>query len=170
VLLLGFGAIGRRLAEILAPFEVRILALRRQAVVGPGIKRVGLDGLATALAEADHVVNILPENPGTVGFMDAARFAQMRPGAFFHNVGRGRTVDQAALRGALESGHLGAAFLDVTEPEPLPENDPLWTAPRCWITPHTAGGHSNEETRQIRHFLGNLRRWASGEPLVDQVI
>ncbi|MEY5010891.1 MAG: hypothetical protein RLZZ253_2030 [Verrucomicrobiota bacterium] len=170
VLLLGFGAIGRRLTELLAPFEVKVLAFRRQPVQVAGVEMVGLDRLGAAFSAADHVVNLLPENRDTVGFMDGARFSQMKPGACFHNVGRGRTVDQEALRTVLDSGHLGAAYLDVTEPEPLPKSHPLWTTPRCWITPHTAGGHSDEETRQIRHFLENLRRWNAGSPLLDQVI
>jgi phosphoglycerate dehydrogenase-like enzyme len=170
VLLLGFGAIGRRLAELLAPFDVRLLAFRRQAVGVGGVEMVGMEGLAAALGQADHVVNLLPETDATRGFMGVQQFAQMKPSTYFYNVGRGRTVDQNALRSALESGQLGAAYLDVTEPEPLPEADSLWTTPRCWITPHTAGGHSDEESRQIRHFLENLKRWKSGQPLLDQVI
>ena len=98
------------------------------------------------------------------------RFAAVRPGAIFYNVGRGGTVDQHALLGALESGKLGAAYLDVTVPEPLPADHPLWTAPRCYITPHTAGGHSDEHERFVAHFIENLQRYTAGEPLLDRVI
>ena len=79
-----------------------------------------MENLSAAIATADHVINILPDNAASRNFMNAARFAQMKPGAVFHNIGRGTTVDQDALFGALRSGHLGAAWLDVTEPEPRP--------------------------------------------------
>ncbi len=170
VVLLGFGAIGRRLAELLAPFEVEITAFRRLQSGSGGVRTVDAEGLEAALGEADHVVNLLPDNAETRGFMSAARFAAMKRGACFCNVGRGTTVDQEALIGALESGHLSAAYLDVTDPEPLPSEHPLWKAPGCWITPHTAGGHHDEEERLVRHFLANFRRYLGGEPLADRVI
>jgi phosphoglycerate dehydrogenase-like enzyme len=76
--------------------------------------------------------------------MDAQRFAAMKPGARFYNIGRGSTVEQGALLRVLESGTLALAYLDVTDPEPLPPEHPLWTAPNCFITPHTAVGHKGE--------------------------
>lgn len=79
-------------------------------------------------------------------------------------------MDQEALLGALQSGRLAAAWLDVTEPEPLPEDHPLRRERNCFITPHVAGGHRNEEAALARHFLGNLRRFERGEGLVDRVI
>jgi phosphoglycerate dehydrogenase-like enzyme len=94
----------------------------------------------------------------------------MKPGAIFYNIGRGTTVDQAALAEALGSGRLSAAYLDVTDPEPLPPEHPLWTTPNCVITPHTAGGHSDEWDRLVDHFLANLRRHEAAEPLLDRVI
>jgi phosphoglycerate dehydrogenase-like enzyme len=94
----------------------------------------------------------------------------MRKGAIFYNIGRGNTVDQAALLTALQGGHLGAALLDVTEPEPLPPDHPLWSLPNCVITPHMAGGHSSEQERLVDHFLENLRRFERGEPLHDRVV
>ena len=94
----------------------------------------------------------------------------MKPGAVFYNIGRGTTVDQDALGEALRSGRLRAAYLDVTDPEPLPPEHPLWTTPNCVITPHTAGGHDNEWTRLVQHFLANLRRHEAGQPLLDRVI
>jgi phosphoglycerate dehydrogenase-like enzyme len=102
--------------------------------------------------------------------MNAARFAAMKPGAIFYNVGRGSTVDQEALLGALQQEQLGAAYLDVTVPEPLPPEHPLWIAPRCYITPHTAGGHSDEHERFVAHFIANLNRFTAGEPLLDRVM
>ncbi len=170
VVLLGFGAIGRRLAELLAPFRMRVTAVRRKPSGDENVEVVTEDQLDAALASADHVVNILPENPATIRFVNTARLAAMKPGAIFYNVGRGTTVNQDALLAALQAGTLGAAYLDVTDPEPLPPEHPLWTAPRCHITPHTAGGHDDEQDRLIAHFLDNLRRFERDEALRDQVI
>lgn len=171
VLLLGFGAIGRRLSDLLAPFAPEVRALRRAATTGRDDVRVVTPGtLDEALAVADHVVDLLPESESTRGFMNASRFSAMKRGASFYNVGRGGTVDQSALLDALHTERLGAAYLDVTTPEPLPADHPLWTAPRCWITPHTAGGHANEEVRLVEHFLQNLASFASGRPLADRVM
>lgn len=171
VVMLGFGAIGKRLAELLGPFEVEITALRRSPTgEEAGVTTVGEEDLAPALAAADHVVDLLPDNERTRSFVDARFFERMRRGASFYNVGRGTTVDQEALLGALRSGALGAAYLDVTEPEPLPPEHPLWEEPRCWITPHSAGGHAGEDARLAAHFLANLRRFAAGEPLRDRVM
>lgn len=170
VVLLGFGAIGHRLAEMLAPFQMRITAVRRRPSGDENVRVVTEDQLEAALADADHVVNILPENAATIAFVNAHRLAAMKPGAVFYNVGRGTTVDQDALLAALRSGHLAAAHLDVTNPEPLPPEHPLWSAPNCHITPHTAGGHDTEQARLVGHFLDNLRRFDRGEALADRVI
>lgn len=170
VLLLGFGAIGRRLVQLLAPFEMQVRAVRRHAQGDEGIELVAASALDAALAAADHVVNVLPDSPSTVGFVNAHRLSCMKPGALFYNIGRGTTVDQAALLHALQGERLGGAYLDVTTPEPLPPEHPLWTAPNCFITPHTAGGHRGEQERLARHFLANLRAFEKGEPLRDVVI
>jgi phosphoglycerate dehydrogenase-like enzyme len=170
VTLLGFGAIGRRLAELLAPFHVQLTAVRRKVTQELNVTILPDSQLAEAVAGADHVINILPENAGTRGLIDARIFGAMKPGACFYNIGRGTTVDQAALLDALESGRLAAAYLDVTDPEPLPPEHPLWKAPNCFITPHTAGGFDVEEQALARHFLDNLQRFADGQPLHDRVI
>jgi phosphoglycerate dehydrogenase-like enzyme len=169
-ILYGYGAIGRRLAELLAPFRMEIVGVRRK-VHGDETVRVvtepEADGLLTGF---DHVVNILPANRGTERYFDAARFGRMRKGAMFYNIGRGATVVQADLIRALESGRVGAAYLDVTTPEPLPTEDPLWRAPNCWITPHIGGGYFDERERVVRHFVENLGRFDRGEPLKDRVV
>lgn len=172
ILFLGYGAIGRRLAELLAPLKMRVIALRRSLPTHPeenGVEVIGEASLAEALGQADHVMNVLPESSSTQGFVTADRLAQCKPGAFFYNIGRGATVDQTALIAALQSGQIGAAYLDVTTPEPLPPTDPLWSAPHCFITPHSAGGHKGEAERLVRHFLTNLRAWETGQTLVDRV-
>lgn len=172
VLFLGFGAIARRLCELLAPFGPVLTAFRRQ--VGASDPRsvafVDAAGLGRELARADHVVDLLPESASTIAFVDDERLAAMKSGAYFYNVGRGTTVDQAALVRALERGQLGAAYLDVTTPEPLPRDHALWTAPRCYITPHTAGGHRDEADNLVRHFGRNLRAYEEGRPLANVVI
>lgn len=170
VLILGFGAIGRRLAELLAPFGMNILGYRRSPRGDEAVQMVAKSDLNSALGRADHVMNILPESAETRGFFEGHRFAAMKRGAVFYNIGRGATVDQTALREALRSGQLAAAWLDVTDPEPLPDDHPLRLEPNCYITPHTAGGHPDETSSLVRHFLGNLERFVRGEPLVDRVM
>ena len=170
VLLLGFGAIGRRLAELLAPFGVKIYAVRRQTRSEPGVRIVPEEDLTRVLPLADHVVNILSENDSTRNYVNARRLGWFKPGARFYNVGRGATMDQRAVLEALQSGRLGAAYLDVFEPEPLPPNDPLWTAPNCYITPHTAGGRHDQNEAVVKHFLSNLDAFQRGAALVDRIV
>ena len=102
------------------------------------------------------VINILPSNATTDGLFDADLIGRMKPTAMFYNIGRGTTVVQAALQTALERNAIAGVYLDVTDPEPLPPDHPLWRLPNCWITPHTAGGHADEFERIIRHFLEEL--------------
>jgi phosphoglycerate dehydrogenase-like enzyme len=169
-ILLGYGAIIRRLADLLAPFKMNLIAVRRKKTGDEPIKVITEAELDAHLPHADHVVSALPANAGTEKFVNAARLAAMKRGAVFYNVGRGSTVDQDALLEALTSGHLAAAYLDVTTPEPLPPSHPLWAAPNCHITPHTAGGHVDEKERLVRHFADNLRCFLASEPLNDRIM
>ncbi|HEU5080797.1 MAG TPA: D-2-hydroxyacid dehydrogenase [Opitutaceae bacterium] len=170
VLMLGFGAIGRRLAELLAPFRMKIFAVRRRAYSEAGIHVIAEDKLSSAISTADHVVNILPDNASTLNYVNARRLGWCKRGAKFYNVGRGTTVDQKALIEALESGRLSAAYLDVTDPEPLPPSHALWTAPNCFITPHTAGGRHDQDEAVVDQFLKNLAAFESGAPMIDRVV
>ena len=167
VLLLGFGAIGRRLTELLTPFGVKIYALRRRARSEPGVHLFAEEQLTAVLPLADHVVNILPENASTLRYVNARRLACLKPGARFYNVGRGTTVDEDALRDALQSGRLDAAYLDVFETEPLPASSPLWTTPNCFLTPHTAGGRHDQDEAIVRHFLANFAAFERGGPSAE---
>lgn len=167
---LGFGAIARRLAELLAPFSMKIAALRRKPAGDEKEEIIGERDLARALAGADHVINLLPDNAQTRGFVTAELFDAMKPGAVFYNIGRGTTIDQEALIARLHSGRVAAAWLDVTEPEPLPPGHALWKAPNCFITPHTGGGHDTEMERLALHFIGNLERFVAGRDLIDRVM
>lgn len=171
VLILGFGAIGTRLVELLQPFHLNIIACRRAARGDEGVRVVTPEQVGPVLAnEADHIINILPDNAASRQFFNAARLAALKPGAVFYNIGRGTTVDQTALVAALRSGRLQAAWLDVTDPEPLPAEHPLWREPNCHITPHVAGGHHDEAKTLVRHFLQNFERFVRGEPLLDRVM
>jgi phosphoglycerate dehydrogenase-like enzyme len=112
----------------------------------------------------------LPANEQTKNFLDARRLASLKRGVIVYNIGRGSTLDQDAVRNELFAGRVAAAYLDVTSPEPLPHDHPLWTTPNCFITPHSGGGHSNEKERQVNHFLNNLRRFERREELVNRVL
>jgi phosphoglycerate dehydrogenase-like enzyme len=170
VVLLGFGSIGRRLSELLAPFGVRIYAVRRKIHSEPGVHVVPEEDLTRVLAEADHVVNVLPENEETRKYVNARRIACFKAGARFYNVGRGATVDQEALIEGLQSGKIGAAYLDVATPEPVPPAHPLWSAPNCYITPHIAGGRSRVNVELVRHFLANLAAFEKSGPMTDRIL
>ena len=170
VLLLGYGAIGRRLTELLAPIGMTFYALRRQTRSETGVRIVAETELTRVLPLADHIVNILPANPATNGYVNARRLACCRPTAKFYNVGRGSTVDQPALAEALRTGKIDSAYLDVTEPEPLPPEHELWTTPNCYITPHTAGGRHDQDETIVRHFLANLAAFESGGAMTDRVV
>ncbi len=170
VLIVGYGAIGLCLTGLLTPFAMKVLAFRRAARGNECIPIIALDQLPEALGSADHVVNLLPDSEQTLRFFDAARFSHMKPGGVFYNIGRGTTVDQAALLDALRQRRISAAWLDVTDPEPLPDNHPLLAQPNCFVTPHVAGGHHAESVTFVHHFLANLRRFERGEPLRDRVM
>jgi phosphoglycerate dehydrogenase-like enzyme len=170
VLMLGFGAIARRLVELLRPLHMNLMAVRRNVEGNEPIHLVDIAQVDELLRLADHVVNILPANDQTKEFLNATRLGSLKRGAIVYNIGRGSTLDQDALQAELASGRLAAAYLDVTSPEPLPPDHPLWTTANCFITPHSGGGHSNEKERQVKHFLNNLRRFERGEELVNRVL
>jgi len=169
VLIVGYGAIAECLVKLLAPFEMEITAVRRKVRGDELVAMVTPETMADALVSADHVVNILPDHTGSRAFFGTEKFTGMKKGAIFYNIGRGTTVDQEALAAALGT-RLAAAWLDVTEPEPLPEGHVLWTRKNCFITPHTAGGYREETQALIAHFLRNFARFLRDEKLVNRVI
>jgi len=171
VVIVGFGSIARRLIELLTPLRMNVTGVRRRVVGDEPVATFawGTPEADGALARADHVIDVLPGGASTTRAFDAARVAALKPGAVFYNIGRGSTVDQDALVAALVAGRLAAAYLDVTEPEPLPPDHVLWTTPRCFVTPHAAGGHEDEGERLVGHFLENLARFETGLPLLDEV-
>ena len=159
VLLVGYGAINRRLAELLEPFQCEITALASESTI---------DELDAAVRGADIIVCAAPETPRTRGLFDADRLARMKDNALFVNLGRGSIVDEKALIDRMKTGG-GGAVLDVTEDEPLPGDHPFWTCPRVILTQHTGGGSVDEIDRKIDVFKGNLCRYRAGEPLENVV-
>jgi phosphoglycerate dehydrogenase-like enzyme len=165
VLIVGHGSIGAAVEERLVPFGVaEVVRVARRA--RDGVRAI--DDLAALLPGADVVVNLLPATPQTDGLFDAKMLAAMRPGALLVNGGRGRTVDTDALLAALNAGRVRAA-LDVVEPEPLPEDHPLWDAPNLILHPHSAGDTPGAERAAWALAGDQLRRYAAGEPLLNVV-
>ncbi len=172
VLLAGIGDIGQAVATRARAFGMSTMAVRRDpALPRPeGVETImSIDRLHEALGAADHVVNSLPLTGATTKIFDEAAFGAMRHGACFYNVGRGRTVDTDALFGALETGRLGGAALDVTDPEPLPEDSPLWDMDNVIITAHTAGRTPHMWERVFKLVEQNLRRYEADEQLINVV-
>ncbi|MGN6724803.1 MAG: D-2-hydroxyacid dehydrogenase [Tepidisphaeraceae bacterium] len=170
VLLVGYGAIARRLAELLSPYRMDVLAFRRNVRGDENVRTLPIEQIDQHLPTADIVFNILPASSSTRLFFNAERFSALKPGAVYLSIGRGDTTDQPALIQTLQSGQLGYAYLDVTTPEPLPPDNPLWDAPRCYITPHTAGGTSDEMQRLADAFLANLKRFNESAPLLGRIV
>jgi len=166
VMLVGHGAIGKEIERMLEPFRNRILRVARSARQEPLVHAVSeLDGL---LPEADVVVMILPLTAESHHLMNADRMAKMKQGALLVNVARGPVVDTDALVDALNSGHIRAA-LDVTDPEPLPAEHPLWKCPNLLLTPHVAGSCPHAGERALATAAEELQRYINGEPLQNVV-
>ena len=166
VLIVGAGSIGRAIEEHMAPFGVTVTRVARTARPAEGVH--GVDALPTLLPDAEVVVLVVPLTEQTRGMVDAAFLAAMPDGALLVNAARGPVVDTDALVAELESGRILAA-LDVTEPEPLPAGHPLWKVPNAFITPHSAGSVVGLLPRAYGLAGDQLRRFAAGEPLINQV-
>ena len=169
--IVGLGGVGRRLAEVLAPFRVRILATDWFPVRRPaGVEFLGPpETLPEVLAAADVLFLCAPLTEHTRGLIDAAALARMKPGAILVNVARGPLVDEHALAAALASGRLDSAALDVTPQEPPPPASPLWGAPRLIITPHVGGQSARRIDAMTEFFCDNLGRYLRGEALRNLV-
>lgn len=173
VLFVGMGDIAQETAKRLSGFGMHTIGVRRSAHSGDlpfGIDRVvSISELDDVLPLADHVISSVPSTKATRHLFNAERFNQFKPGAYFYNLGRGTSVVQDDLIAALESGHLGGAGLDVTDPEPLPADHPLWDTPNVFITSHTSGMTPRFRTRVIDLFADNLERWETGQELRNVV-
>jgi phosphoglycerate dehydrogenase-like enzyme len=161
-LLLGYGAIGKLIEERLKPFGVDVTVVRRT----PGPTSLAPDAWRARLGEFDWVILAVPATPETENMIGADELATMKQSATLINIARGSVVDQDALVAALTNKQIGAAFLDVTTPEPLPADHPLWTLDNAHITMHLSGRAQDKMfIRSATRFLENLARYRNGEPL-----
>jgi phosphoglycerate dehydrogenase-like enzyme len=172
VVLVGLGSIGRAIAQRLAPFEARVLGVRRDLAAPrpPAVAEVhGMEHLGALLAQADALVLAVPSTGASQGLIGRAHLEALKPGALVVNVGRGSTLDQAALVDGLAAGRIGGAGLDVTDPEPLPTEHPLWGLPNVLITGHSINTSPGKARRRAELVRAQLQRWRSGQPLSHQV-
>ncbi len=171
MLIAGLGGIGTEIARRAHGLGMRVIATRNSSHEGPEfVDYVGLaDELPTLAKQAQVLVNALPLTKATAGLFNTALFNQLPPGAIFLSVGRGRSTVTADLINALHSGQLYGAGLDVTDPEPLPTDSPLWQMKNVIITPHVAATGADTLRRSAFIAVENLRRYAAGEALLNPV-
>ncbi|MFF9482016.1 2-hydroxyacid dehydrogenase [Streptomyces sp. NPDC014733] len=166
VAIVGYGSIGEALERRLLACEAEVVRVARRARPEHGVHAV--EELPKLLPDVDIAVLTLPETPATTGLFGARELAALPDGALVVNVGRGRTLDTAALLAETAAGRLRAA-LDVTDPEPLPGDHPLRRAPGVLLTPHIGGGAASFRPRAERLIVEQVRRWTAGEELLNPV-
>jgi phosphoglycerate dehydrogenase-like enzyme len=165
-LLLGYGAIGKLVEARLKAFGVDVSAVRRSPTPGT----LGPDDWRDRLGEFDWIILTVPATAETDGMIGQAELAAMKSGATIINTARGTVIDQDALVTALTEKRIGAAFLDVTSPEPLPAEHPLWSLDNAHVTMHLSGRAQDKMVvRSVERFLGNLEKWHNGEPVDPKV-
>lgn len=175
VLILGAGDIGTNVARLFKMMDCRITGVRRvvRDIPKEFDEMITLDQVDQVLPEADIVICCMPHTPLTQGFMNRARFERMKSTAIFVNVGRGTLVDHDALADVLNAGKIYGAALDVTFPEPLPQDHPLWKCRNVMITPHVSGqtfaGLSDKADYFFQVCKQNLENYRDGKPLANRV-
>jgi phosphoglycerate dehydrogenase-like enzyme len=171
MLVAGVGGIGRAVARDAVALGMQVRGVGRTSRGGDELFGVvlGIDELAEAVGWADYVVDVLPGTAATHHAFNARIFGSMRPGGRFINVGRGTTVDEAALIEALRAGSIAGAALDVFEREPLPADSSLWDLPNVIVFPHMSGDYAGWRESAVELFLENLLRFVRGEPLRNVV-
>ncbi|MDB5430002.1 MAG: hypothetical protein JWP35_1118 [Caulobacter sp.] len=168
-LIVGFGAIGKGVADRARAFGAHVTGIRRHQEADPSAERIAAPAdLPALLPDADVVVLCCPLTPETHHLAGAAFFAAMKPGAIFVNVGRGGLVEEPALLAALDRSIPQHAVLDVFETEPLPSDSPFWAHPRVSLTPHSSGMSDGNAPRNDDLFLENLRRYLAAEALLNE--
>jgi len=170
-LVVGVGSIGRSVARLLHAAGMLVSGVGRAARAGDReFSHIhGIDDLDRALADADVVINVTPLTEQTRNLFSYDEFSAMKPTARFINIGRGASVDEAALVDALRSGAIRGAALDVFQTEPLPVDSPLWEVENLMISPHMSGDTHDYRDIVMRQFLDNLDRYTSGAPLKNVV-
>jgi len=171
VLVAGTGPIGRAIARDCRALRMSVRGVARHAHPGDAdlVEIFAVERLVDAVSTADYVVNALPATEETRHLFDEDVFEAMPPQARFVNVGRGSTVDERALIGALEAGSIAGAALDVFEDEPLPADSPLWAMPNVIVSPHMAGDAAGWKEAAVELFVRNLERYLTGRPLMNVV-
>jgi phosphoglycerate dehydrogenase-like enzyme len=172
--IVGWGPIGQTLGRWLQSLGLQVVAVRQRVDAAPhdstdGVQMVSFEQLPSVWPRTDWLILACPLTDKTRELVDANALAALPSGAHLINVARGEVVDQEALVSALQSGHLGGAFLDVFAHEPLPTDSPLWAMPHVMVTPHAAGHSDGNENRVAQLFLDNLLSWSSGQPLRNVV-
>ncbi len=168
--ILGLGAIGAEVARIAAALGMRVIGTKRAPEAVANVAEV-LPPSRTdeVLAQSDFVLLLLPATPATDNFMDAKRFAKMKPSAWLLNFGRGHTIKDADLIAAVKNKTIAGALLDVFRQEPLPASDPLWTTEGIIVLPHIGGPHPQRDRFVAKLFVDNLGRFLDGKPLKEVV-
>ncbi|MBF6349327.1 MULTISPECIES: D-isomer specific 2-hydroxyacid dehydrogenase family protein [Nocardia] len=167
VAIVGCGGIGRAMIPLLTAFGAQVLAVTRSGVPVPGAaETIPASRTAEIWSRADHFVIAAPATADTAHLVDADTLAQMKPTAWIVNVARGTLVDTEALVPALRDNTIGGAALDVTDPEPLPADHPLWTLPNALITPHIANPPLGLTRALAAHVTANVERFAAGDKLL----
>jgi phosphoglycerate dehydrogenase-like enzyme len=167
-LILGYGHIGREIGRRLRAFDVEVTGVRRTPGGEAGV--IGPDDWRGRLAEFDWIILAAAATGETAGLIGALELGALKPSAFIVNIARGNLIDQPALIAAAKAGRIAGAFLDVTDPEPAPPDDPIWTTPNIVLTSHAAGrAQTRMADRAGELFLQNLQRWRSGQPLLNVV-
>jgi len=168
--IVGLGAIGAAVARRALAIGARVTAVRRRRHIPSPVEGVELlDDLAAVVASADHLVLALPATDASRSLIDASLLSHAKPTAHLINVARGSVLDQDALLAALNAGRFGFATLDVTEPEPLPADHPLWTHPLVRLTPHISSNYTLLRGVLFDKIVANLERFVRGEVLADIV-
>jgi phosphoglycerate dehydrogenase-like enzyme len=183
--IVGLGSIGRAVGALATAFGCRVVAVRRRGDAGAAVSDIGEDGrplgeimldrvggpetLPELLAESDFIVLAAPLTPETEEMINSETLAMVKPGAWLINVARGRLIDERALIRALRDGDLGGAVLDTFRDEPLPPMSSFYDLPNVIVTPHTAWSSGRVLDRSVELFCDNLRRYATGEPLLNVV-
>jgi phosphoglycerate dehydrogenase-like enzyme len=164
--IVGWGAIGQRIARVLAGFEMKIIVVRHRAEAVPEAQAtVTYEHIHDVLPRTDWLILACPLTDATQGLVDARALAALPATSYVINIARGEVMHEAALIDAVRNGRLAGAHLDVFEQEPLPAESPLWDLPNVILTPHCAG-HSDGNAKRIRGiFLANLECWLAGKPL-----
>ncbi len=177
MLVVGLGAIGLETAKKAKSFGMKVYAMKRNPSQSPKDthyseyvdRLLSKEDFTSILSQIDVVVDALPQTPETEGFFDSNFFSEIKSGAIFVNIGRGRTVSEPDMISALKSGKLGGACLDVFEQEPLPTDSPLWDMSNVVVSPHIAGWTPKYFERAFGILEENLNRYSKGDKLLNLV-